>query len=205
MEQWRLSRGAHAPAHLPRVATGALAGRRKAYFTRNSNAKEGGCVPVSAGGFRARPFFARRRASAGRARLCRALESFRRDECQVFHTVSPYRGAGTGDRRRLFRARQKRARNARCNFPKKRKARWQPYGQVLIGHPADVAGDGPNAGQGVGADHTAQLFGGADANSLSALFPTTTFRTSSQAAQGYVNGVEGMYPDSRPDPKRRLS
>jgi hypothetical protein len=49
--------------------------------------------------------------------------------------------------------------------------------------------DGANAGQGVGAGYTAQLFGGADANSLTALNPSTTFRTSSAAAQGYVNGV----------------
>jgi len=49
--------------------------------------------------------------------------------------------------------------------------------------------DGPNAGQGVGAGYTAQLFGGADANSLAALTPNTTFRTSSAAAMGYVNGV----------------
>jgi hypothetical protein len=49
--------------------------------------------------------------------------------------------------------------------------------------------DGPNIGQGVGAGYTAQLFGGADANSLTALNPATTFRTSSAAAQGYVNGV----------------
>jgi hypothetical protein len=49
--------------------------------------------------------------------------------------------------------------------------------------------DGPNIGQGVAAGYTAQLFGGADANSLAALIPATTFRTSSAAAQGYVNGV----------------
>lgn len=42
---------------------------------------------------------------------------------------------------------------------------------------------------GVGAGFTAQLFGGADASSLTALSPSTTFRTSSAAAQGYVNGV----------------
>jgi len=50
-------------------------------------------------------------------------------------------------------------------------------------------GDGPNIGQGVGAGYTAQLFGGADANSLTALLPFTTFRTSSTAVQGYVNAT----------------
>jgi len=54
--------------------------------------------------------------------------------------------------------------------------------------------DGPNIGQGVGAGYTAQLFGGADANSLAALLPSTTFRTSSAAAQGYVNGVTVTVP-----------
>jgi hypothetical protein len=49
--------------------------------------------------------------------------------------------------------------------------------------------DGPNIGQGVGAGYTAQLFGSADGNNLAALIPSTTFRTSSTAAQGYVNGV----------------
>jgi len=54
--------------------------------------------------------------------------------------------------------------------------------------------DGANAGQGVGAGYVAQLFGGADANSLTALLPSTTFRTSSAAAQGYVNGVTVTVP-----------
>jgi hypothetical protein len=48
------------------------------------------------------------------------------------------------------------------------------------------------SGAGVGAGFTAQLFGGAEgsaAGALTALNPTTTFRTSSAAAQGYVNGV----------------
>jgi len=54
--------------------------------------------------------------------------------------------------------------------------------------------DGANIGQGVGAGYTAQLFGGADANSLAALNPSTTFRTSSAAAQGYVNGVTVTVP-----------
>jgi len=42
---------------------------------------------------------------------------------------------------------------------------------------------------GVGQGFTAQLFGSADGNNLAALSPSTTFRTSSAAAQGYVNGV----------------
>jgi hypothetical protein len=58
--------------------------------------------------------------------------------------------------------------------------------------------DGANAGQGVGAGYTAQLFGGADANSLTALLPNTTFRTSSAAAQGYVNGVVVDVPTIAP-------
>jgi hypothetical protein len=58
--------------------------------------------------------------------------------------------------------------------------------------------DGANAGQGVGAGYTAQLFGGADANTLSALSPSTTFRTSSAAAQGYVNGVVVDVPGIAP-------
>jgi hypothetical protein len=51
---------------------------------------------------------------------------------------------------------------------------------------------------GVGAGFTAQLFGGADANSLTALLPSTTFRTSSAAAQGYVNGVVVDVPGIAP-------
>lgn len=54
--------------------------------------------------------------------------------------------------------------------------------------------DGPNAGQGVGAGYTAQLFAGVDANSLTALVPTTDFRISSAAAQGYVNAVDVIVP-----------
>src|SRR5262250_2748506 len=53
---------------------------------------------------------------------------------------------------------------------------------------------GPNAGQGVGAGYTAQLFGGPEGGALTALTPTTTFRTSSAAAQGYVNGVDVTVP-----------
>jgi len=54
------------------------------------------------------------------------------------------------------------------------------------------ASAGPLAGQGVGAGYTAQLFGGPENTApaaLTALVPSTTFRTSSAAAQGYVNGV----------------
>jgi len=57
--------------------------------------------------------------------------------------------------------------------------------------------NGPDAGQGVGAGYTAQLFGGPDgtaATALTALSPSTTFRTSSAAAQGYVNGVTVTVP-----------
>jgi len=58
--------------------------------------------------------------------------------------------------------------------------------------------DGPNIGQGVGAGYTAQLFGGADAANLTALNPATTFRTSSAATQGYVNGVVVDVPGIAP-------
>jgi len=56
-----------------------------------------------------------------------------------------------------------------------------------------LAPDGTGAGAGV----TAQLFGGAAgtaAGSLTALTPTTTFRTTSAAAQGYVNSVDVTVP-----------
>jgi len=48
-------------------------------------------------------------------------------------------------------------------------------------------------GTGVGAGFTAQLLGGpagTAVDKLTALTPTTTFRTSSAAAQGYVNSVD---------------
>jgi len=61
--------------------------------------------------------------------------------------------------------------------------------------------DGPNAGQGVGAGYTAQRFGGADVASLTALNPATTFRTSSAAAQGYVNGIVVDVPGIAPGNK----
>ena len=49
-----------------------------------------------------------------------------------------------------------------------------------------------NSGTGVGAGFTAQLFGGPEGTqlfNLTPLFPTTTFRTSSGEAQGYVDPV----------------
>jgi hypothetical protein len=49
-------------------------------------------------------------------------------------------------------------------------------------------------GSGAGAGYTAQLWGGASAGSLAALSPSTTFRTSSASAQGYVNAVEVSVP-----------
>lgn len=55
----------------------------------------------------------------------------------------------------------------------------------------------PDAGQGVGAGFTAQLFGAPQTtveSNLQALTPTTTFRTSSAAAQGYVNQVTVAVP-----------
>lgn len=57
--------------------------------------------------------------------------------------------------------------------------------------------DGPNAGQGVGAGYTAQLFGGAQTSvegNLVALTPSTTFRTSSAGAMGYVTGITVAVP-----------
>jgi len=60
---------------------------------------------------------------------------------------------------------------------------------------------------GVGAGYTAQLFGGPDgtaATALTALNPSTTFRTSSAAAQGYVNGVVVDVPGVAPGLKATL-
>ncbi|MCI0538259.1 MAG: PEP-CTERM sorting domain-containing protein [Verrucomicrobiales bacterium] len=67
--------------------------------------------------------------------------------------------------------------------------------------------DGANIGQGVGAGYTAQLFGGPDgtaAAALTALSPNTTFRTSSAAAQGYVNGVVVDVPGIAPGLKASI-
>jgi len=64
--------------------------------------------------------------------------------------------------------------------------------------------DGPNIGQGVGAGYTAQLFGGADASSLTPLTPATTFRTSSAAAQGYVTSVGVIVPNIGPGSKATI-
>lgn len=52
-------------------------------------------------------------------------------------------------------------------------------------------------GTGAGAGVTAQLFGGpagTAVGALTALTPTTTFRTTSAAAQGYVNSVDVTVP-----------
>jgi len=52
-------------------------------------------------------------------------------------------------------------------------------------------------GSGAGAGITAQLFGGPAGtakDALTALTPTTTFRTTSAAAQGYVNSVDVTVP-----------
>ena len=57
---------------------------------------------------------------------------------------------------------------------------------------------------GVGAGYTAQLFGGADAANLTALNPATSFRTSSTAAQGYVNSVDVTVPGIAPGNKATL-
>jgi hypothetical protein len=69
-----------------------------------------------------------------------------------------------------------------------------------------AAGD-PMAGQGVGAGFTAQLFGGPEGTApgaLTALNPSTTFRTSSAAAQGYVNGVVVDVPGIAPGLKAAI-
>ncbi|MDA1272718.1 MAG: PEP-CTERM sorting domain-containing protein [Verrucomicrobia bacterium] len=49
-------------------------------------------------------------------------------------------------------------------------------------------------GSGAGAGFTAQLLGGPQGGALAALTPTTTFRTTSAAAQGYVNAVDVTVP-----------
>jgi hypothetical protein len=49
-------------------------------------------------------------------------------------------------------------------------------------------------GSGAGAGYTAQLWGSAKGGTLAGLSPTTTFRTSSAAAQGYVNAVDVTVP-----------
>ena len=66
---------------------------------------------------------------------------------------------------------------------------------------------GPDDGQGVGAGYSAQLFGGPEGTALpnlTPLFPTTTFRTSSAAAQGYVNGVVVEVPGVAPGQRATL-
>ncbi len=52
-------------------------------------------------------------------------------------------------------------------------------------------------GAGVGAGYTAQLFGAPQTSieaNLVGLTPTTTFRTSSAAAEGYINGISVVVP-----------
>jgi hypothetical protein len=64
-----------------------------------------------------------------------------------------------------------------------------------------------DTGEGVGAGYTAQLFGGPDGTAvgaLTALNPSTTFRTSSAAAQGYVNGVVVDVPGVAPGLKAAI-
>src|SRR5688572_22334023 len=51
---------------------------------------------------------------------------------------------------------------------------------------------------GAGAGWTAQLIGGRVGGTLVPLFPTTTFRTTSAAAQGYVNPVVVTVPGILP-------
>jgi len=60
---------------------------------------------------------------------------------------------------------------------------------------------------GAGAGFIAQLYGGKEgtaAGALSALTPTTTFRTSSAAAQGYVNSVNVAIPGVAPGAKAAI-
>jgi len=62
-------------------------------------------------------------------------------------------------------------------------------------------------GTGVGAGYTAQLYGGKEgtaAGALAPLTPTTTFRTSSAAAQGYVNSVNVAIPGVAPGAKAAI-
>jgi len=62
-------------------------------------------------------------------------------------------------------------------------------------------------GSGAGAGFTAQLYGGKEgtaAGALAALTPSTTFRTSSAAAQGYVNSVNVAIPGVAPGAKAAI-
>lgn len=59
-------------------------------------------------------------------------------------------------------------------------------------------------GTGVGAGYTAQLFGGPEGGALVALTPTTTFRTSTAAAQGYVNAQVVTVPNVAASSKATL-
>ena len=63
------------------------------------------------------------------------------------------------------------------------------------------------AEQGIGAGYTAQLFGapeGTPVVKLTPLFPTTTFRTSSAASQGYINPVVVEVPGVAPGQRATL-
>lgn len=63
-------------------------------------------------------------------------------------------------------------------------------------------------GRGVGAGFTAQLFGGSPGTPLSQLtplLPTTTFRTSSEAALGYLNAVKVPVPRGLIGPDRSVT
>jgi len=65
----------------------------------------------------------------------------------------------------------------------------------------------PDGVTGAGAGYSAQLYGGKEgtaAGALAALEPKTTFRTSSAAAQGYVNGVNVAIPGVAPGAKAAI-
>ena len=59
-------------------------------------------------------------------------------------------------------------------------------------------------GSGAGAGWTAQLFGGAEGAAMQPLAPTTTFRTTSAAATGYVNPVDVTVTGVKPNAKATL-
>jgi len=64
-----------------------------------------------------------------------------------------------------------------------------------------------DTGLGVAAGFTAQLYGGPEGTALgalAALTPTTTFRTSSAAANGYINGTPVSVPGVAPGSKAAL-
>jgi hypothetical protein len=63
---------------------------------------------------------------------------------------------------------------------------------------------GATVGQGPGAGYTAQLALVGTGGSLTLLFPTTTFRTTSAAAEFFVNSVDVTIPDVAPGSPARL-